>query len=106
MNVIKFCHDYFKKPEDGVLIQVFKTHFKELSDNFIVYDACFENAAGNNDLYQLPRTDLIVLVFLRRNNTLYTTVRRWTPEKEKYYRAKVGELFKVVRTDKKEAKEK
>lgn len=54
--------------------------------------------------YKLPETDLLVLLFRPyttiKNSGLFTTIRRWTPEKEKYYQSKTGKIFDVIVQDK------
>ena len=94
MNKIKFSHEYFKLPDDRteiVLLAVFKVHYTELSESFKAYDTMYQGGE-----YPLPKTDLLVLLFCNGKNDLFTTIRRWTPKKEDYYRSKMGEEFEVV----------
>ena len=92
---IKFSHEHTKFPytwDDSwyILLAVFKTHYNELGKEFIVYDTEYftDNEVGH---YKLPKTDLLVLLF----EGGWTTIRRWTQQKEKYYRSKIGELFEI-----------
>lgn len=84
---------------DTRLLEVFKTHYNNMYSYFIVYDTEYQEG-----YYELPKTDLLVLILISfeknasggLNEHLWTTVRRWTPEKEKYYRSIRGECVKVV----------
>lgn len=102
MAKIKFSHKYEKMPEDTNntrLLEVFKTHYNNLSRHFVVYDT--EYLCG---YYELPKTELLVLILISSeenasgglNEHLWTTIRRWTPEKEAYYRRMRGEIFDIV----------
>lgn len=99
MNKIKFSHKYAKMPEnisDTRLLEVFKAHYKDLSPFFKVYDT--------DGYYELPKTDLLVLFLVSYepnisgglNEHPWTTVRSWTPEKEKYYKVMRGEHVEIV----------
>ena len=95
---IKFSHNYLKMP-DGIdevkLLQVFKIHYDELSEEFIEYDVRYIANCGVEH-YKLPKTDLLVLLFQTYDRQMFTTIRRWTLQKEKYYRESMGEIFEVV----------
>jgi hypothetical protein len=100
MRTIKFSHKYYKMPEDvtnASLIQVFLCDRKDLSSDFIAYDTGYENEYGDYNEYNLPKGKVMVL--LLRSNTgkerLWTTIRRWTPRKEEYYKSMVGEEFEI-----------
>lgn len=105
---IKFSHEYSKFPhrmfEIGIteaqLLQVFKTHYNELSESFIAYDThYFEPEDSDNDKwYPLPKTDLLVLIFDVPYLGIFTTIRPWNKEKERYYKSKQCEWFDVVLT--------
>lgn len=114
MNNIKFSHSYEKMPEkikdedtETILLEVLNTDKKELSDNFIRYDTgYFEEEFFNEEessfkQYPLPPGKLLVLILLSycgefTHPVLWTTVRRWTTEKEKYYRSIRGEEVKII----------
>ena len=108
MNKIKFSHDYLLKfpfkDMDGVLcnlLQVLKVHYNDLSDEFKRYDTYYIDG-DDEKYYPLPKTDLLIL-FLAPSRLyppayLFTTIRRWTPKKEKFYKSKVGEQFRVEMT--------
>jgi hypothetical protein len=96
MNSIKFSHRYFKMPigiSNGALLsQVLIVERAELSNNFVDYDTRYD--FGANNCYQLPSGKLIMLLLLSEG-VLWTTIRRWTPEKEKYYKSQMGSVFKI-----------
>lgn len=97
MPKIKFSHKYFKMPEPiqsglcntAQLLAVLNTTKDQLKGEFINYDTL----AVTGDKYELPEGRLMVLLLL--SSELWTTVRRWTPEKEKYYRSNIGNLFEI-----------
>lgn len=96
MNQIKFSYEYWKLGElqhrDMVtLMQAFVADKKDLSQVFIEYDT--HKVKGG--FYPLPNGKLIVLLF-GGSETVFTTIRRWTPEKEKYYKSSMGELFEII----------
>ena len=96
MRKIKFSHEYAKMPEGferSTLMEVLIADRSDLCPEFIEYDTAII-AAGN---YPLPRGKLLVLL-LQTDTTLelWTTIRRWTAEKEKYYRSLRGEFVECV----------
>ena len=104
MKQIKFSHIYFKMPkgDKADLIQIFVVDKKELSEIFLDYDTTYSEYTDDNKTgiatvghYPLPNGKLIVLL-LNTNGKVWTTIRRWTPEKEKYYRECIGETFEIV----------
>ena len=103
MKKIKFSHWYYKLAnvysehqagKKARLLQVLKIHYNDLSDNIIQYDTTYDS----DEQYQLPKTDLILLIFnaSQYNGGLFTTIRRYTSEKWKYYKDSQGEIFEVV----------
>jgi len=95
---IHFSNEYFKLmgcDRRAILLNVFKTHYNELDKNFIAYDTCYEDEKGNLLYYKLPKTELLCLLFFSRNGELFTTLRRFTPEKERYYESMVGKWFYI-----------
>lgn len=97
MNQIKFSHFYskffslVKNGSEVMLLQVLKVKYMDLSDEFKVYDT----SIWSGGFYELPRTDLLIL-FFRHDLGIFTTIRRSTSDKERYYQSKVGQQFKVV----------
>ena len=80
-----------KIPFDAELMQCVKVNYKELSRGFIQYDTRFEGGE-----YPLPKTDLIILIFETRDYTgrkcLFTTIRRYTPQKWKWLNWDTGHI--------------
>ena len=100
MNKISFSHCYLKFPESRVatLLQVFVVDFKDLTEAFKKYDTEYwKQASGESpttlERYPLPEGKLLVL--LLQAEKLFTTIRRWTPQKEKYYKSQEGLQFKI-----------
>jgi hypothetical protein len=99
MNKIKFSHKYNKlfTCGNGVankvqLLQVLNIQLENLSPYFIFYDT--------DGKYELPKKgNYLMLIFERDNSSIFTTLRRSTPTKEKYYRSKTGKFFEVVIND-------
>lgn len=100
IRTVKFSHKYDKMPElilKTRLIQVLKTNKSELSPEFIEYDARHQNG-----LYPIPDGDLLVLFLLSdtpETRQLWTTVRSWTPDKERYYRGLTGQYLRIETPD-------
>jgi hypothetical protein len=97
--IIRFSHDYFKImgiEKEANLLHVFRTHYDKLDKDFIGYDTCYEDEKGNLLYYQLPKAELLCLLFFSKNGELFTTLRRWTPSKEEFYKSMVGKWFKVI----------
>lgn len=100
MEEIKFSNYYFKFPEriqwdpKAKLIQALKIHYNDLSKNMIEYDTVYSKN-GEVFFYNLPRTDLILLIFAQPTK-IFTTIRRYTPNKWEYYKKNVGQMFKIV----------
>ena len=97
MNRINFSYSFPKLyGEDGNpisrcrLLQVQPVDLAELSVELIEYDTA-------HGAYLLPsKGDYLMLIFLKPGSIhLFTTLRRRTPEKEKYYRSKIGEVFHI-----------
>lgn len=102
MNKIKFSHEYAKMPgniqfKETTLLEVFKIDVNELSGFFRVYDTLIKgkNPFYKESHYQLPAGVVLVLI-LRTDGMLWTTIRRWTTEKEAYYRSIRGEQIEIV----------
>jgi hypothetical protein len=103
MNQIKFSHDYFKLNyliENKVnvrLLHVFVINSSEIQKDFLNYDTIFwDKEKQEKGYYPLPKGQVLVLLFYGGWENLFTTIRRFTPEKLKYYNSKIGEEFKLV----------
>ena len=97
MNHIKFSHKYAKllHPDTGrpivnaMLLQVLDIKLEELSRHFIAYDT--------DGIYKLPdKGEYLMLIFQKGDDDIFTTLRRKTPNKNEYYRSKVGEYFEII----------
>jgi hypothetical protein len=101
MNSIKFSHRYFKMPpahmKTARLLQVLIADKKELSPEFVEYDTAYKEIECNPEEetkhYPLPDGKLIIL--LLQTGWVWTTIRRWTPAKESYYRSLQGQELKI-----------
>jgi len=102
MNKIKFSHTYnkfnridFNKEDIAILMQCFKIHHDELNSVFKNYDTAWSHGAVT-EWYELPKSDLIVLLFRHTaTDTVFTTIRRYTPDKFEYYKFKQGDYFQI-----------
>lgn len=98
MKKIKFSHMYSKLPENcgrARLIQIFMVERSEkLSKEFLEYDTKYYDGF-EDQFYKLPKGKVLILLFLAVDGTLFTTIRRWTPNKETYYNNCIGMEFKI-----------
>lgn len=106
MPTIKFSHEYDKLPIadlSACLLDVLVIDRKELHESFIEYDTRYLEWVYVGHIripkvknYPLPSGKVLVLLLLSKNQKrLFTTIRRWTPEKEKYYRNLRGQEVKI-----------
>ena len=105
MRKIKLSHNYVKIDNVNIeqpvkLLQIFVTDKSKLSSYFIDYDTKYHSEEKCLprpvfEFYKLPKGTLLVLLFQDYMGNLFTTVRRHTPEKEKYYYGCVGNEFKI-----------
>ncbi|MCZ7361924.1 MAG: hypothetical protein O8C58_01060 [Candidatus Methanoperedens sp.] len=110
MHTIKFSHLYEKMPMGyftmdemhTTLIQTLVAYSGELTSEFIDYDTLIAEGEGDQH-YELPKGKVIILFLLTTNNRngipeLWTTIRRYTPEKWQYYRTIVGQeiIIRIV----------
>ena len=103
MKIIKFSRRYIKmsgRLQHGStvqLIEVLNSKFEDLHQTFIDYDA----RTDQGDFYPLPKKgDCLILLFLGDGTVwdtaeLFTTVRRSTPDKERYYKGLCGQQMIV-----------
>ena len=103
MKQIKFSHWYYKLAnvydrhqagKKAKLLQAVKIHYNDLSKQLIDFDTTY----GEHEQYPLPKTDLILLIFVALQYTggMFTTIRQYTPDKWKYYKESQGDVFEVV----------
>ena len=90
---IKFSHVYpkLRGQKFARLLEVVLRERAELSENFIEYDTKY----GSDNSYPLPNGIYLILVFLGNDLIPFTTARRWTQEKERYYREAIGKNFNI-----------
>lgn len=93
---IKFSHYYNKLFADGKaikrakLLETIPVNLEDLHPSFIAYDT-------DNGAYELPKKGkYIMLIFAKGNNDIFTTIRRFTPQKFEDYKAKRGEVFQII----------
>ena len=94
MNKIKFSHEYPKLhgQKSAQLVHVRRVEASSLHEDLIEYDT--RTTTGEH--YALPKGMLLQLVFLGNKGIPFCTLRRWTPDKEVYYRECVDKQFEVV----------
>lgn len=112
MTSIKFSHRYLKQlrgngkigyVSHADLLFVVKVKLENLPPSFIDYDTTY--FVGENDQsfanYPLPKKgDYIVLFLLaKEDGFIFTTIRRWTPQKEKYYEGLRGKTLTMEYVD-------
>jgi len=97
---IKFSHNYKKIANitEARLLEVINVNLQNLSQEFIAYDT--------ENIYKLPKTgEYLMLIFHKQSeanmdSNIFTTIRRRTNEKEKYYRENIGKIFTLEIVDK------
>lgn len=99
---IKFSHNYPKlhsQPQAELLaVRVLQAETMILNGELIEYDTIYYDLeSGSRQYYPLPKTgQLIQLIFLGNRSIPFCTIRRHTPEKERYYHGAIGRVFDVV----------
>jgi len=115
-NVLKFSHEYEKLPcdfgESVALVSVCEVDIEKLPEWFLDYDTeyCEPSYSEDGDYlgtevkhYFLPKEGKFLVLTTAYNKKemfsskveLFTTIRRSTPEKKRYYESKIGEEFKL-----------
>jgi len=77
------------------LLQVFVCDRKDLGELFVNYDTAYSKG-----FYELPKGKLLVLLLQSQGNGMFfgdvwTTIRRYIPYKEEYYRGLIGQDIKI-----------
>jgi len=89
---IKFSHNYNKlsgvKNNKAVLIEVIPVKMENLHKPFLDYDT-------DNGKFYLPKLGIYLLLIFNSGGFIFTTIRRQTPEKKKYYDGCIGQEFDV-----------
>ena len=104
---IQFSHNYSKLPfhwenTKALLLAVGRHKLKDLPGKFLDYDTHYiyiiedETEDGYYSLDKLK--DVLVLCLAHEDGTLFSTIRRWTPDKSEYYHKAVGEWFRLLKT--------
>jgi hypothetical protein len=106
---IKFSHDYFKLKgvNKATLLSVRKVDdLKCLSADFLNYDTKYWNKTKKtSEFYPLEYSKSHLILFFyaedKSNRSelvghIFTTIRRWYPQKEAYYNLLIGEEFDVI----------
>ena len=98
-KTIQFSHEYVKlyHQEHGILIAMFKTTKSKLSDMLLAYDTVYVED-GVKKYFDIPSGELIYLLFLGDFNIPFSTIRRYTPKKYKYYEACLRQKFILQRS--------
>lgn len=102
---IKFSYDYWKMPRSchnyTRLLEVLIANTKDLHEEFVHYDTLYVDlekfGLGN---YKLPKGKVLILLLESGGAILWTTIRRWTPQKEKYYKGLRGQEVEIVINEK------
>lgn len=102
MAKIKFSHYYYKLlsvakeqiyTRKAKLLETIPVNLEDLYESFIAYDTDLGK-------YALPKKGKYILLILEKDNQeIFTTIRRFTPQKFEYYKGKRGETFEVVIDD-------
>jgi len=109
---IKFSHIYPKMPHDikdtrlkHKIVSIIEVDLKDLPDEFKEYDTRFFNLeTGKWEHYIFPFEGkcIVILIISSRvfeiytERILWTTIRRWTPEKAEYYTGLTGKEVEIV----------
>jgi len=89
MHTISFSHKYFKMPdgyEISTVLQVIPIESKDISDSFYDYDTTYPIDFNEVAKYPLPKGKLLIIFLKSKSGLLWTTIRSWSFEKEKYYK--------------------
>jgi len=95
---IHFNQDYYKlnvlgKKNKAKLLQSIPIYPTELSEDFIDYDTRYKGGQ-----YKLATVRLILLIFKAKHG-IFTTLRTWEPEKQRYYQMAHGKIFDIILTN-------
>ena len=113
MPRIKFSHVYTKMPNllnsdgwENYLVGVSVVNLEDLPERFIAYDTeifeYYPKKTPPSSFYPLPNKGkfMILTLFCKGGNNekgrkVWTTIRRWTPRKEQYYRGLIGQEVEI-----------
>ena len=93
---IKFSKEYEKlhHQKQAILLNVKRINYDDVTKELIEYDT----KAKDGSYYLLPKTELIHLTFLGDKLIPFCTIRKYSIEKEKYYRNEIHNVFDIVIT--------
>lgn len=109
---LKFSNDYLKLSADwegrqATLLSVHNILLQYQSPAFLKYDTCYWKSREKKEKgwYELPPEGEYLLLLFEMSGgypqheqaPVFTTLRRWTHEKEEYYRSNKGKFFTLVR---------
>lgn len=98
MKTIKFSKEYPKLwlQEEAELIAVRMISAEKICEQLKEYDT----KATDGSYYELPKQGLMLqLIFLGNFQIPFCTIRRYTPEKERYYSSLIGHTLKIERKE-------
>ena len=106
MQTIKFSHEYYKMPQfinektsSTIIIGVEKQRIEKIDSTFLHYDTVFNIRGGVEEYFPLPKKGDVLIIFLFSFNLgerhIWTTIRRWTPRKEAYYKDLIGQRVRI-----------
>jgi hypothetical protein len=106
VNKIKFSHEYFKMPLKArakrdrsyiISVCVVEDIMKQLPIQFLQFDTLYF-VNGQSKLYPLDfKKGIIITIYT--TGKIWTTIRRWTPSKEQYYKAMIGQEVEIEITE-------
>lgn len=95
MPTIKFSHKYNKLRKKylfattAILLDVISVELSQLSQEFLAYDTDYGT-------FKLPESGkYMMLIFLKDRENIFTTLRKYSDEKEKHYRENIGKEFDI-----------
>lgn len=107
MRAIRFSHYYDKIPQKIsnrptwlIGVQVYNS-VKDMPKSFVEYDTIYYDKFAKKN-YPLPESKIMVLFLFSGSGEsaphdfVWTTIRSWNPEKERYYKALIGKEIKIV----------
>ena len=103
---IKFSHCYPKLhgQKQARLVDIELYDRADMTDKFIEYDTRYYTDYLMPSLdghYPLPSGRYMILLFQGDERIPFTTVRRFTDEKYRYYHSNIGKIFDIVITEEK-----
>lgn len=98
MPEIEFAHNYPKLhgQKTAYLIHVESDVLARLSQKLIEYDTQYIDADGTKRYYQLSGYFMLVLYFMGDYGIPFTTIRKATTEKQRFYQDNIGEKFQIT----------